>query len=174
MRISIEDLGEGLHAFQVEEAPAALRLPTDEADFSAPVRIEGTLSVAGDNLVLQATVATEAAFECSRCLTVFTQELVGQIAVLYEKKADLLTGSAAEELASDDVEILPVDAKAIDLTHRAEEALHLAMPMKPLCREDCRGLCPTCGMDLNKGACGCRVEQADPRWQALKNLIKEE
>jgi uncharacterized protein len=46
----------------------------------------------------------------------------------------------------------------------------MAVPMKPLCREDCRGLCPTCGEDLNVTACGCAAEAADPRWEALRLL----
>jgi len=50
------------------------------------------------------------------------------------------------------------------------EQFYLALPMKPLCREDCKGLCPRCGEDLNVKGCGCVIETADPRWEALKTL----
>jgi len=51
-----------------------------------------------------------------------------------------------------------------------EERIQLAVPMKPLCSAECRGLCPQCGAELNSGPCGCESETTDPRWEALKVL----
>ena len=58
----------------------------------------------------------------------------------------------------------------VDLEPLARESLILDLPLAPLCRDDCRGLCPTCGADLNQGACDCPVETVDPRWAALDVL----
>lgn len=174
MRIAIEHLDEGLYPVHVEAAPDELQLPVDEARFDRPVVVDGALSVTGGKLVLQARIATEAQYECSRCLTAYTQEVAGEIAVLYEKRSEMPSSEADEWGGSEGMEILALDAKSIDIAHHVEEAIFLAMPMKPLCREDCRGLCPKCGADLNQGQCACETHEVDTRWQALRKLIKEE
>jgi uncharacterized protein len=69
--------------------------------------------------------------------------------------------------------ILPPRAADIDLGDAIREALILAMPEYPLCREDCRGLCPRCGADLNQGPCAC-PPVPDPRWGALEALRNDE
>jgi uncharacterized protein len=58
----------------------------------------------------------------------------------------------------------------LDLTEAIRQYIVTAMPMKSLCREDCAGLCPTCGKDLNQGKCGCKQEELDPRWAELLKL----
>jgi len=63
--------------------------------------------------------------------------------------------------------------KQIDLTPAMREQILLSIPPSPLCSEDCKGLCPSCGKDLNEGACGCDRTVVDPRWQALKGLQLE-
>ena len=62
----------------------------------------------------------------------------------------------------------------LDLSEQARQALLLSLPFKLLCREDCAGLCPQCGADLNSGACGCGGKQMDPRWAALSALLTED
>jgi uncharacterized protein len=59
---------------------------------------------------------------------------------------------------------------SINLTPEALRALFAELPMKPLCREDCRGLCPVCGVDLNFGQCSCESQEIDPRWEKLRDL----
>jgi uncharacterized protein len=59
----------------------------------------------------------------------------------------------------------------LDLTEAIRQYALLAVPMKPLCREDCAGLCPGCGRNLNQGGCDCPPQEADPRWAKLKNLV---
>ena len=61
----------------------------------------------------------------------------------------------------------------IDLTEAVQEQILLSLPLRPLCREDCKGLCPGCGEDLNKGACGCSGKAVDPRLAVLGNLKLE-
>jgi uncharacterized protein len=58
----------------------------------------------------------------------------------------------------------------IDLGHLMREQFTLSLPMKPLCRDDCRGLCPVCGVNWNKGSCDCKRDWEDPRLEALRNL----
>jgi len=60
----------------------------------------------------------------------------------------------------------------LDLTEAIRQNAIVAIPMKPLCREDCAGICPKCGKDLNQGECGCPTEEVDPRWAKLLKLKK--
>jgi len=67
-------------------------------------------------------------------------------------------------------ETYPIHGDHIDLEPMAREAVVLGLPLAPLCRPDCKGLCPSCGADLNQGPCGCPPAAADPRWAALDAL----
>lgn len=174
MKVVIEQITEGVHPFHFEAPSDLLVLQTDDVHLPEPIIVDGTLSVAGGHLVVQARVVTLAEYECSRCLETFSEELAGELAVLYEKKAESRTAEKTPVDESDDVDNLSLDAKEIDLTKRVEEALYVAVPMRPLCREDCLGLCPHCGIDLNKQRCACKSEATDPRWQVLKKIIEEE
>lgn len=174
MKVIIEQITEGVHPFHFEASSDILELRTDDVRLPKPIVVDGTLSIAGGNLVVQAQIVTLAEYECSRCLETFSEELTGEMAILYEKKAESRAAEKTLVDESDDVENLSLDAKEIDLTKRVEEALYVAVPMRPLCREDCLGLCPHCGIDLNKQRCACRSEVTDPRWQVLKKIIEEE
>ena len=73
----------------------------------------------------------------------------------------------------DVVTVIRSDQEYIDISKDVREYALLAIPMKNLCKEDCKGLCSHCGKDLNEGECGCTNEKIDPRWIALKNLYKQ-
>jgi uncharacterized protein len=75
-----------------------------------------------------------------------------------------------QELERKDLDVLFYDEPVVRLAPIAEERVQMALPMKPLCRPDCRGLCPGCGKDLNLGPCACAREGIDPRWEALRDL----
>lgn len=68
---------------------------------------------------------------------------------------------------------LDPDAATLDLVRPLREELLLALPEYPVCRDGCLGLCPICGSDLNESACDCRREEADPRWDALRELVSD-
>ena len=173
MQIAIEHLAEGLHPIHLENMPAADFIPVEDCRFASPIKVDGTLTVSENSLVLQADVAVSMTFSCGRCLEEVEEHIDGEIATYYER-----TGRAipdGEELTeSDDVEILDYGAKTIDLSRRIAELVNLNIPMKPLCSEACKGLCPDCGTNLNVGACGCGTRMVDSRWHTLKTLLKED
>jgi uncharacterized protein len=74
------------------------------------------------------------------------------------------------ELGSDDLDLDFYDHDLLNLAGLVETETTLALPMKPLCREDCRGLCPVCGGNRNVTACTCDGREPDPRWAALRTL----
>jgi uncharacterized protein len=95
--------------------------------------------------------------ECRRCLT----DVSGRVDVEFR---ELFEPHPREG------ETYPLQHEDVDLDPLIREALALALPLTPLCRADCQGICPTCGADLNEGPCGCPPAGRDPRWAALDDL----
>jgi uncharacterized protein len=84
-----------------------------------------------------------------------------------------LSGNSAE-VKSEEEDYFFVDSNAtfFEIDDLVREAIILSLPLKPLCSEDCKGLCPICGTDLNRSQCSCVKERTDPRWDQLKGLLK--
>ncbi len=107
--------------------------------------------------------------ECSRCLDAF--EMSDSLDIAFVVK--LLRASeisAAGEDSSEDFYVMPIGADDFDLRPIARERLLLSLPLKFLCKEECRGLCPVCGINKNSGTCDCRQETSDERWAELAKL----
>ena len=155
------------------ELPFSLeRLDREPLLAISPVRIGGQVSRVEGGYSMDARVAFAGELECSRCLAAYPFALDEPFSlILYPR-----SGSAAEERELDrgDLDVSYYDTDVVPIAPIAEERVQLAIPMKPLCREECLGLCPHCGEDLNSGACDCRVEAIDPRWQALRELPRDE
>lgn len=108
---------------------------------------------------------------CSRCLEPVKEHTVIRFADVFKRaSSDEEPDEGAEVDESDFIE---VNADRLDLKPYVEEALQLFMPFAPLCSNDCKGLCHTCGQNLNENACRCNNEKLDPRFEALKDLFKE-
>jgi DUF177 domain-containing protein len=134
----------------------------------SPIQISGEVRRIEGGYSLEAELVYSGELECSRCLApyAFQEDEVFSL-VLYPR-----AGVPAEEveLASKDLDILYYTDPVVPLAPIAEERVQMAFPMKPLCKPDCLGLCPTCGEDRNLRACACATETIDPRWEALKAL----
>ncbi|MCS7207077.1 MAG: DUF177 domain-containing protein [Dehalococcoidia bacterium] len=120
---------------------------------------------------VQARVDTAVASTCSRCLAEFSQRLQFTFDEEFFPTVDVHTG-ARLPLPPPEQESFTIDAHhLLDLTEVMRQYALVSIPMKPLCRADCRGLCPTCGADLNSGPCTCPAPVSDPRWEALRRLL---
>ncbi|MEX0785032.1 MAG: DUF177 domain-containing protein [Dehalococcoidia bacterium] len=109
--------------------------------------------------------------QCSRCLKAVDVPMRLAIREEFAASVDANTGMALP--APEDPDMFRIDAShMLDLEEAIRQTWTAVLPMKPLCRPDCAGLCPRCGRDLNLGACGCRPE-ADERWSALRALAHE-
>ena len=105
---------------------------------------------------------------CGRCLEAYTATVAPEVDARFVPSP---RGRGEErELGADDLETDVYDKGVVDLTALLETETTLLLPMKPLCREDCRGLCPICGGNRNTTACHCGVRVADPRWAPLRSL----
>lgn len=131
--------------------------------FAHPVRVSGAVRNMAGALSLEGTAETTLELTCDRCLKPFSQPLALPVSTLL-----------AEELEDEENdEIVLLQDGAADLDEIFTTALVLSMDAKHLCSEDCKGLCPTCGADLNLGPCQCRKEP-DPRFAALAQLLDKE
>jgi uncharacterized protein len=106
---------------------------------------------------------------CSRCLEPFPLDVHARFDLRY-LPASAMSSDPEREVPDADLDLSYYRGDHIDLNELLREQFYLALPMKPLCREDCRGLCPQCGANLNTAACACASTWEDPRLGALKAL----
>jgi len=153
----------------------AIELPAESLDREplvglSPVRFSGEVSPIEAGFSLAGHLAYGGRLECSRCLEAYPFETEEDFSlVLYPHERGQ---SPERELGRDELDVLFYDEPDVAAAPIVEERIQMAVPMKPLCREDCRGLCATCGADLNQGDCQCSGEAIDPRWEALQKLKK--
>jgi uncharacterized protein len=130
------------------------------------VQAEVRLMKIGMGVDVRGRFRASANISCGRCLEPFVQNLAEDFEVQY-LPAPTLAGDEEYELSGSEMDVLPLVEDRIDLGALLRENLLLSLPVQPVCRESCRGLCPRCGTPLNAGPCGCSSERLDPRLQAL-------
>ncbi|HSH23652.1 MAG TPA: DUF177 domain-containing protein [Acidimicrobiales bacterium] len=123
----------------------------------SPVHVDVHLESLNEGVVVKGTTEAPWVGECRRCLRPVAARLSSPILEVYE--ADPTEGET-QLLEGGEIDIEPV----------AREAVLLELPLAPLCRDDCAGLCPRCGVDRNESVCGCVVHEPDPRWAGLEDL----
>lgn len=157
---------------------AALERPADDPD-AGRGSVDVDLYMEGDNVFVRGELDGWVAVACGRCVGPVQVSLAEALHVTFMPSARMPAADdeAAEpaedaevELADDDLDLYPYEGEEVDLTPLLRDQVILAVPFAPLCKEDCRGLCPVCGTDLNNGSCTCDRTPVDPRWSALKNL----
>lgn len=122
-----------------------------------------------DQFRLVGDVKTVLELPCSRCLEAFRWPVDSRFELRYHPHAQN-TGEGEREIEEDDLTTAFYENEEIDLGQLMEEQFYLALPMKPLCAEGCKGLCPVCGKNLNRDACDCKRDWEDPRFAALREL----
>ncbi|HEU4434838.1 MAG TPA: DUF177 domain-containing protein [Pyrinomonadaceae bacterium] len=169
MRIELEKLeggrGDFAHVYQPDELD-----PGDErVRLAAPAEVRGTIRRTGQAVAVKGHVATRVQLECDRCLKPIELPVISDFALEYITGADYESSSAAA-LSEEEMSVSVFDGESIDVDEIVKEQVLLAVPARALCREDCKGICPECGIDLNTGQCNCAADEVDPRWAALKGL----
>jgi uncharacterized protein len=137
----------------------------------APVELEFDIHKDKDKFRLIGHLRAELELPCSRCLEPHRFIVDADFDQRY-LPASTASTEPEREVQEDDLETSYYSDDQIDLAELMREQFYLALPMKPLCRADCRGLCPHCGTNLNTGTCDCTPVWEDPRLAALK-AIKE-
>lgn len=133
-------------------------------------RISGTAEKDGEAVVVEARLRATVRRACARCLVDFEFPVVTEFTLRLTRKMPPGSGSKGDQDPADAALFLAPDGIA-DLDLMAAEQIYLGLPMKPVCRKDCKGLCPTCGVNRNvEGECGCPVEIGDSRLAPLREL----
>ena len=167
---------------ELSEAFLSGLLEADHSDFQAqgPGHLTGQLAAVDDGALLRAELRCRVVISCNRCLAPVTEDLAFPVTVRYVPRSKLEARAkrpkdnpGAEKAGSFDPRDLdeePLDKQRVELQPAIREQLLLALPMGLVCREDCKGLCSSCGQPLNEGACDCKPSLVDQRWARLKEL----
>jgi uncharacterized protein len=139
--------------------PTVAELGITDPKFDPDSRVDVSLRLESltDGIVVDGRLVAPWADPCRRCLAPASGEVVCEVAELYQH---VVTDPDAFEIVGDQ----------IDVAAMIRENILLDAPIAPLCRPDCAGLCPTCGIDLNTATCDCVTAVIDPRWEALSQL----
>jgi uncharacterized protein len=139
---------------------------------NGPVAYSFKLSRIGEMITIQGHVKAQVVLACGRCLENFELPVQSDFDLVYALQMPEVEDESDEELelTADDLGIVLLTGDEIDLAEPLVEQLLLSLPFKSVCRKDCKGLCPHCGVDLNYSECQCDVPQFDTRFSALKNL----
>ncbi len=138
-------------------------------DFETPLQAEAKIRKVGQSILIEGSVDTILQLRCARCLKEFASPLAStfDLTLYPQKEAD---PEEEVELGEDDMESSFFEGGEIHLSEIACEQIFLEIPYQPLCREDCKGLCPRCGSDLNLSACDCVKEDFGSGFSALAKL----
>jgi uncharacterized protein len=163
-------------------APPDIAAADDAFRVMRPVELVMTVQKDDDLFQLVGNVRAEIELSCSRCLEPFSMHIDAPFDLRYLPQHLNMSGSGeegaegedddiqGEEVGGDDLTTAFYRDDQIDLVQLVREQLYLLLPMKPLHKEDCKGLCPNCGTNLNETTCECQIEWEDPRLAPLKAL----
>lgn len=168
----IKDVQGGSLPFEFTVEREALQADnTDNLHFAAPIVVRGTVVNNGNNLLVDGVLKTVLQLKCGCCLEPF-------LLALEEEFCEEFTEGEAEaqrtESAENANEPNYYQGDVISLEELVHDLVALALPMRPVCKEDCKGLCVKCGKNLNHLVCECDDEDIDPRLSALKQLLDKE
>lgn len=167
MRIWLDQVREEPCDWDETERVAVETLDRPELLGLGPVAWSGEVVFADPGFLLRARLSYEQTLGCIRCLKPIVERTDSEVELMVVAEDRHERAGGEHELAEGDLGVLEVVGGVLDTRPLLLEQLQLNIPMKPLCRPDCRGLCPRCGADLNAGACACAEPAVDPRWAAL-------
>ena len=161
MIIKISNLSDGVHNYNFNDSIKELGL---SEPFYDNFTVDVELNKFQNQIILDSEISLKAKFECDRCSNEYSTNLKTKYRMVY------LFGQEPDDNDSIDISYLPLEADKIDITKDVRDYVLLAIPMKKLCKEDCKGLCANCGKNLNEGDCNCSKDVIDPRWLPLQEL----
>ncbi|GAB4389983.1 MAG: DUF177 domain-containing protein [Thermodesulfovibrionales bacterium] len=148
-----------------EDVEAGAAGPATRARLNVDImKVDSEVHLRGD---LTATLS----LSCSRCLESFTRDVTIPLELEYRPLREL-EGEETYELRADELDTGFYEDDELDLGEISREQVLLNLPMKPLCTETCKGICPKCGANLNEAACGCDLRRVDERLQGLDKFLK--
>jgi uncharacterized protein len=186
LTIDVDEIDESGQEWQAdlprELVDGALRgEPPTEFHAGGAARVRARLTKIGRSVLVQSRFTVPLEGQCKRCLKKVRLDEPIELTLTYvpreappeparRPRHDRSESEPAASFEPETVDEEPYSGKTIDLAPALREQILLAVPPSPVCDESCKGLCPTCGKDLNAGDCGCEKTAIDPRWAALKSI----
>ncbi len=164
IKIRISGLSNGLHDYHFSAEPSEIGL---EPNFATPVEIDVVLDKSTRQVYLKASLSTSGKFICDRCTDEFELALATKYNVFY-----LYDEGSAGSIPPEEVQVITPDTVHLELSEDVRQFVLLSVPLKLLCREECKGLCPRCGANWNTAHCNCKQDASDSPWQSLEKLLK--
>ncbi len=159
---------------KVEEHPTLLSLQAEGiCTFLSPLALEFRSVKEYDHIRVEGLVETDVTLTCSRCLTPFDKHLRSSFTIFYTKAINAVPLDEEVELGEKELISATYDGDEINISPEVDEHVIMELPMKPLCSGGCRGLCSSCGTDLNRMECDCAGKRGSFAFGALKNLKLE-
>lgn len=149
-----------------------LQFKHDDAVLEKPVSTDFILTHKEKDLRVVGTVQTAIRYQCTRCLKAFSSPLDAGFDLFYLPQQDWKKDEEIE-LKYEDMEVGYYDGIGLDVDLMVIEQIELAIPMKYVCSEECKGLCPYCGTDLNEKSCPCKVDTKDTRLAVLRDFRRK-
>lgn len=171
MIFDIEQISEEGLKFDVLEAKEHFDIDTSDCVLTKDVKIQGNLEKTSQEVLCRGSLETELSVTCSRCLSDFSFVVKGQLNVHFIPRVENNNLAHEIELTELDVEQEFYEENQIDLSSPVRDLILLSLPQVMLCQQDCAGLCPDCGINLNENKCDCKNEGSlDPRLAVLQQL----
>jgi uncharacterized protein len=179
MLVKLQDLRQGPREYDVRLSPAELHLTAEGFEFPTPVAANVRFQLFGEKVRATGRLETEVAVECSRCLKPLRKTISTPVALVFEKRPSAEEDPRSlmeKEWDAEKRGIEYYDEELVDATEPFRQLILLELPNHPLCRKNCRGLCPHCGADLNQGPCRCETEETpavgEPEWKAALRKMR--
>ncbi|HLC27182.1 MAG TPA: DUF177 domain-containing protein [bacterium] len=170
MIVDVLELAEGIHPLEFTEGADLYDTGDERIVIAEPVRFSGSLEKTGEKIFVGGKASTRLSLTCVRCLDPFSVGVAEDVSARYLPEIYEESEKKEKSLHGEDLDVSYYAGTSVDLTPALRDHLLLAVPIAPLCRDDCQGLCAVCGERLAAGAVHAHEEQGDPRLSALSRL----
>lgn len=170
MYFSVRELDIRSIPFKEELAPGVLEWE-EGIEQTTPLQASGEASIdeSTDEIRVGGHIKVTLQYACDRCLTPVDLPIDEDFELIYQPPPEATPGQELE-IHGEDIDVGFHDGEGVELNVVLQEQVLLTMPSRALCKEDCKGLCPSCGVNLNNETCNCTKPNLDDRWAGLRNL----
>ena len=172
MFIGVKELGRHDLRFREEFQPGTVDFRSADYRQAGPLRVEVTADLDGDVILLAGHLKGDFEVSCARCLAPTQRGIEREFDLRYRSLENVREGDEVK-LSHGDLDVGFYRGDGLFLADALAEQVSLEMPVKPLCDDECRGLCSSCGVNRNREKCRCGAHEADPRWAGLARLKAE-
>lgn len=167
MRIAVSKIPKDGYELRLQE-----KIHPEGVAVEGPVDVYLKIRKFDQGVVVEGSVSGDVRLECGSCLETYSSRVSNDFTAEFRPAGDM-PGEGDVELIGSDLDVATYEGDDIELTDLISEQILLGLPIRPVCSDGCKGLCPACGANRNIEDCGCRSDQKDPRFRVLMSLKGE-